>query len=244
MIWHIVLGMALDMSTYYIYPSRQPVPPSWATWRSCPCLSNQHHRQVLQLATWKRRTRRRCRAPQAPTPWCSPSTRPSTSSTLLGQGWDYQIKKQVILYEKMILRACHLRGFTRQRSSSTLSYRVRLPRLTITFPSCLFPRCEWTWRDFFLEQTISLKGRGWRGWGHWRGPNWERESSECSWRRHELCCGDQVKEIDRYKICACKKYFYNTLILWLGVVVTLLLIELHLILFSPRFLNKHLRQSS
>ena len=93
MIWHIVLGMALDMSTYYIYPSRQPVPPSWATWRSCPCLSNQHHRQVLQLATWKRRTRRRCRAPQAPTPWCSPSTRPSTSSTLLGQGWDYQSKK-------------------------------------------------------------------------------------------------------------------------------------------------------
>ena len=90
MIWHIVLGMALDMSTYYIYPSRQPVPPSWATWRSCPCLSNQHHRQVLQLATWKRRTRRRCRAPQAPTPWCSPSTRPSTSSILLGQGWDYQ----------------------------------------------------------------------------------------------------------------------------------------------------------
>ena len=125
----------------------------------------------------------------------------------------------------MILRACHLRGFTRQRSSSTLSYRVRLPRLTITFPSCLFPRCEWTWRDFFLEQTISLKGRGWRGWGHWRGPNWERESSECSWRRHELCCGDQVKEIDRYKICACKKYFYNTLILWLRVVVSLLLIK-------------------
>ena len=94
MIWHNVLGMAFNMSTFYIYPSRQPVRPSWATWRSCPCLFNQHHRQLLQLATWKRRTRRRCRAPQAPTPWCSPSTRPSTSSTLLGQGWDYQKKNK------------------------------------------------------------------------------------------------------------------------------------------------------